>query len=434
MEVFWLVFILSSLAGLIQCIDDPARDGDEIKVEVDTSTLDIHNLNSIFNALKAYGPTKKPDDQKAASQYVSVIVLAEEEIRDIGWLRNGQQLEFPDNYKTNDRRIRVQYNEESNKVHGEKIILERYLGGLIEEMQRDSKAKRLNTYPVVILYSYYIPCSMTSHVCAQRLAYDKRNRETKYSLVVGYSEYYIYKKRHNNPKDLTIKNIQDSVDTLREGAIAVYYMVQDFSKQLFVIVQKDTFSDIFQTNLYDCLIKQPLTYSCSTNLDNDPQDAVDGVSRIVTFSINTMVYKCKSDLSNTQVLTQKLKMCYDKWMDTNIGSDCKTSAGSMFGQLELIFYKKCFSQTCAFSKFVGALKDWDHLDYPSWEHAPILSTWPVEPAEFLKNNALKCYDRSLRPDSFCTITENPQAGESEPRERKRTREGEFVVRGRNTQG
>ena len=60
MEVFWFVFILSSLAGLIQCIDDPANDENEIHIEVDTSTLDVHNLNSIFNALKAYGPTKKP--------------------------------------------------------------------------------------------------------------------------------------------------------------------------------------------------------------------------------------------------------------------------------------------------------------------------------------------------------------------------------------
>ena len=215
---------------------------------------------------------------------MSVIVLAEEEIRDIGWLRNGQQLEFPDNYKTNDRRIRVQYNEESNTVHGEKIILEKYLGELIEEMQKDSRAKKLNTYPVVILYSYYIPCSITSHVCAQRLADDRRSRETKYSLVVGYSEYYMYQPLHKNRKDLTIKNIQDSFDTLRKGAIAVCYMVRDFSKQLSVIVQQDTFSDIFQTNMYSCLMRQPLAYCCSANLDSGPANAVDNVKRVVNFS------------------------------------------------------------------------------------------------------------------------------------------------------
>ena len=272
-------------------------------------------------------------------------------------------------------------------------------------MQKDSRAKKLNTYPVVVMYSYYIPCSMSDHVCAKRLANDTRNRETKYSLVVGYSDYYIYQQRHKNPKDLTIKNIQDSFKTFRDGTIDVYYLIRDFSKQLSVIVLLDTMSDIFQSNLYNCLVKQPLVYCCSANLDQGGvQVDVNNTWRIVTFSINSMIHNCSSLLSSKRFLVQKMKGCFDKWIDNNIGPDCQTCASGLYGRQELIdFTKSCIWQTWEFSKYVGALDDPYRLDNPSWKHAPIV--WTVTPAGFQKNNALYCYNRLLRPDSFCTKTE-----------------------------
>ena len=61
-------------------------EADKVKnVEVNTQGLDFNNLNSILNALKEYGPTKKPADQKAANQYTCTTVLAEEEVGDISW-------------------------------------------------------------------------------------------------------------------------------------------------------------------------------------------------------------------------------------------------------------------------------------------------------------------------------------------------------------
>ena len=78
-------------------------EADEVKnVEVSTQALDVNNLNSILNALKKYGPTKKSADQKGANQYTCTTVLAEEEVVDISWLRNGHKLEFHDNFKTNE--------------------------------------------------------------------------------------------------------------------------------------------------------------------------------------------------------------------------------------------------------------------------------------------------------------------------------------------
>ena len=376
-------------------------EADKVKnVEVNTQALDFDNLNSILNALKEYGPTKKPADQKAASQYTCTTVLSEEEVGDISWLRNG----FPDNFRTNDRRIRVQYNEESNKHHGEKIILEKYLGGLIAEMQRDSKANKLNIYPVVIMYSYYIPCSMINHVCAKRLADDKKSRETKYSLVLGYSDYYIYQMRHKNPKELTIKNIQDSFKTLRDGTIDVYYMIRDFSNQLSSIVLQDSMSDLIQTNLYNCLIKQPLAYCCSANLDKSGPEAVDDVSKVVTFSINSMIYHCREFISSTLFLAKKSRPCFDKWMGVNIGPDCQKCASGHFGREDLLFFtNQCLNQAWEVSKYVGAPVVPNNLVHPSWENAP--NFWNVTPADFQMNNPLYCYNLTLRPDSFCTKTE-----------------------------
>lgn len=402
MEFFTFILTLSLLIGRIKCVDDNTGAEEEKRAEVDTKSLNLDNLNSIFNALEAYGPTKKPSNQSKARQFTSTTVLAEEEINNITWLRNGQKLEFPDDFKTDDRRIRVQYNERRGKHHGEKILLEKYLGKLIEEMKKDSKAKKMNTYPVVVLYSFYIPCSIGNHVCAQRLINDSKTRE--YSLVVGYSEYFIYQQWHNNSKNLTIKNIQDSFNTLREGAVAVYYMMQDFSGRFSVMVTQDNFSDIFQTNLYSCLIKQPLAYCCSANLNQDAANALADASRIVTFSINSMVYACKANLTITRFLAKELYTCYDTWIDNNIGPDCQTCASGSFGQKVLIDYtKSCFRQTWEFSQYVGALEDPRRLDNSNWKHGPI--SWIVTPACFRITNALHCYNRSLRPDSLCTKTE-----------------------------
>ena len=143
-----------------------------------------------------------------------------------------------------------------------------------------------------------------------------------------------------------------------------------------------------------------------------------------------MVYACQSDLSSTRFLIQKLKMCYDKWIATNIGPHCQECAGGSYGQKELIQYTNyCFTQTWEFSKFVGALEDWRHLDYPRWKHDPI--SWTVTPAIFRMKNELYCYNRSLRPDSFCTLTEEQQSG---PSKLQRTQEGQYVSRERNMQG
>ena len=179
-------------------------------------------------------------------------------------------------------------------------------------MQTDSKANKLNIYQVVIMYSYYIPCSIIDHVCAKRLADDKMSRETKYSLVLGYSDYYIHQKRHKNPKDLTIKNIWDSFQTLRDGTIDVYHMTRGFRNQLSFIVLQDSMSDMIQTNLYTCLIKQPFAYCCSANLDKNAPEAVDDVSKFVTFSINSMIYHCREFISSTRFLVQTLHQCFDK--------------------------------------------------------------------------------------------------------------------------
>lgn len=430
MEFFTFVLTLSLLIGRIKCVDNNTGAEEEKHAEVDTKSLDFDNLNSIFNALKAYGPTKKPSDQKRAKQFTCTTVLAEGEINNITWLRNGQKLEFPYNFTANDRRIRVQYNEEKNKHHGEKILLEKYLGGLIAEMQKDSKAKKMNIYPVVILYSLYIPCSMGNHTCAKRLVNDRRIRKPKYSLVVGYSEYYIYQMRNLNPKNLTIKNIQDSFDTLRDGAIDVYYMSRSFGNQLSFMVLLDTNSTIFQTNLYGCLIRQPLAYCCSVNMNKKIPDAVDNVPRIVTFTINSMVYECRAHLTNKRFLaSEDRKKCFVEWIDKNIGPDCRKCASGQFGQQELISYtKSCFWQTWKFSQDFGALENKFTLDYPAWKHGQIPKIWRVTPARFRKENSLYCNNPSLRPDSFCTKTEPKKPDDSrQPKRMYRTNEGPYSV-------
>lgn len=371
-------------------------------VAVDTRSLSKSNLHTILNELKRYGPTKKPKDQAAgADQYTCVTVLAEDEIQDISWLNYA----FPDTFTKDDRRIRVQYNENNNKDHGEKLLLERYLDKLIAEMQKDSREKKFNIYPIVVLYSFYIPCSMTNHVCAKRLADDKKSRKPTYSLILGYSGYYVYQQRHKNHKELTINNIKTSFKTLQEGAIQVYYMIRDFSNELSTIYLRNDVSDIFQTNLYDCLMNQPLAYCCSANLDETPEEAVDGVKRIVSFSINSLIYSCSEHVTRTRALVLKLTKCFDNWLDANIGQDCQTCASGTFGRELLLRYTKlCTKQASQFSTYVGGLSNRYRLDDPSWNvNAPL--DWSYSPAAFTINNAIYCYNRNLRPDTFCTKTQ-----------------------------
>ena len=97
MEFLTYVLTFTLLIGHIYSIGDTEGNENEKNVVVNTKTLNFKSLNSIFNALKAYGPTKKPSDQaRGASQYTCTTVLAEEEVNDISWLRNGQELEFQD--------------------------------------------------------------------------------------------------------------------------------------------------------------------------------------------------------------------------------------------------------------------------------------------------------------------------------------------------
>lgn len=69
----------------------------------------------ILDALKKYGAATKPSNLgNEAKQYVSVTVLSQHEFADQSCLTNGQ---FHKNFRA---RLRVQYNEDNNNVHGEK--------------------------------------------------------------------------------------------------------------------------------------------------------------------------------------------------------------------------------------------------------------------------------------------------------------------------
>jgi len=168
MKSLFISAVLVLLLSLCVCSDK--NDKNEKRNFVDVSKLDYHILSSLLKSLRTLGKEQKPPlpTTNKKVQYTCTLVVSEDELEQEAndWIKNKS---LPGNFKENNRRVRTQYNSEVGDVsqHGEKILLEKYLDGLIDNMQNDSRRKNYNVYPIVIMFSYFIPCSLTNHKCAE---------------------------------------------------------------------------------------------------------------------------------------------------------------------------------------------------------------------------------------------------------------------------
>ena len=385
--------------------------GDEKKYKIDVRSLDFRDLRSMFYLLREYGLRKRPTSvPKSTRQYTSTVVVSEEELRTKAqqWF---EEKKFPEDFTKDNRRVRVQYNTGKNEQHGENIILRKYLDDLIGNMQLDSRENGYNEYPIVLMYSYNIPCTLTDHTCAKNLAEDhtKRiNSDKEYSMVIGYQASFgrtVLAKR---------ENLEQAFKALVDGDIYVQRLVYTKARGImgFFVQTSDSTEEVltskytFQTLMYECLLGQPTTYCCTATPDN-----IATIQNIVSFFVNNMVYNCTFKSNEVGVFTNQnrngVKSCFDKFINDHISGDCircsgRGGAGKMASQL---FVSNCLDQSFDLAYAFGKPRNPHELYMAGWEM--FTSSWKsiyqISPEEFLKTRpAIWCMKRTLTKDSLCS--------------------------------
>lgn len=364
-----------------------------IKKVVDTSTLNTRNVNLIFDYLKRHGSSKKSIGETKI-QFAVATVLAEEEIK---------KLIYP-----NEQRVRVQFNENGQQDHGENIILNKHLDDLITQMKEDSTHNNYNSYPIVIIFSWYIPCSMKSHTCAANLSKDKQRRN--YSLIVGFNDFFTYNSSpfdKNRRHSRTTNNLEQSFQTIILSNIQIYHTVRYFNVLVPAENEKSMtrIQDIFQSNYFESLIQHPLAFCCGTNFPKSVN--INTIDRIISFSINKMVFDCLSKIDQSRKITDRsnnLKLCFLDWVKENVSNNecgtCWTNKKYTFQD----FAKRSLNAAWYVSKYIGAPGPTDqNLDGKNWIHWHRKSSY-ADPEYFLKSRkgGLQCSKRNLYPGSFCT--------------------------------
>lgn len=355
------------------------------------------NAFDIMDVLKKHGLTKKPTEGKRPKQFVSVTVLSEDEYTNLSWIKAGT---FPESFRNT--RVKVQFNENDNKLHGEKIILDRHLNDLTNKMKEDCE---IRCAAVVCLFSWYIPCSLAANTCAEKLRKDVNDKN--YKLIIGFTEIY-WKTRDKSGS--TLLNVKNSLNTLAHDNIDVFYLVNFYSGQISKQEQYmkpiTSLRKILQSNLYDCIIQKPISFCCGSNYNKEFPGLTDlaQVEKITAFSINTMFYDCSAKIGKTfvwkQSLHKDLRACFSRWIQNNIGTnkDCENCWTK--GPPYHYYVEKCINRAFATSFLIGKPHDDEDQSLNIWDEI----NSQKNRNDLLKppQKALRCIKGNLHPGTFCT--------------------------------
>lgn len=376
----------------------------------------------ILDVLKKYGLTKNPPKKTNLKQFVSVTVLSEAEYTDLSWIKAGKFLE-----SFTERRVVVQFNENKNTIHGEKIILDTYLEGLTREMKRDCKFR---CAAVVCLFSWYIPCSLANNQCAVKLKKDVNSK--KYKLIIGFTEVFWDTRGGRGP---TLSNLKESFKTLSHENIDVFYLVNFYSGQ---ISKRGEYkepithlSEILQSNLYDCIIQKPVSFCCGSNYNETFPGLTDllQVEKITAFSINTMFYDCSSRIKLTKSLDKRMKKtfeltnslaktlneCFSGWIQNNIGASKNCKKCWTKSLTYHYFVEKCINRAFATSLFIGKPHDDEDQSLNKWDDIKSPKNWnefQKSYKKYIKASKIKCFKENLHPGTFCTKTDRISEGDN----------------------
>ena len=403
-ETVWFFVLVGALVASANERRDTRRH------KVDVRKLDFNNLRTAFYLLKEYGLKRRPAGQRNAKQFTCTIIVSEEELNREAptWFESNK---FPEQFTKGNWRVKVQYNTGGNAKHGENIILKDHMDTLINHMQNDSRANGHNEYPIVLMYSYNIPCTLTDHTCAANLARDHSNRKnsmTEYCMVIGYQASFGYNKEDQRG------NLENALKALVDGGVFVDRLVHRKKEGTigFFVQTKVSYDEVlstrysFQTLMFECLLGQPTTYCCTAHMDDTEK-----VDALVAFFVNNMVYSCTHNSNVFGELTERnrvdIKTCFKTFIQKKISGECLQCSGpdghgKMASQL---FVSNCVDQSLALAKGFGTPSCRNDLDAPGWEL--FLSSWkdlyPTTPACFLQSQPrLSCTKRSLGPESLCS--------------------------------
>ena len=181
----------------------------------------------------------------------------------------------------------------------------------------------------------------------------------------------------------------------------VYYLPPVGQRTASLVLTKTSIqaesADCFQSLLYQCLIKQPLAFCCTSNID---QINMAVVTRIISFSINTMIYSCVGSLQQNTTIDDTFRTCIKQWIQNGIGRDCSRCLSGVTGigdATSKFFLGQCAEQAEKLSNVIGASQV---MDQPIWKKGGTIDRTGAILNRF--NGAISCTPATLAPGSFCT--------------------------------
>ncbi|XP_052080221.1 uncharacterized protein LOC127718258 [Mytilus californianus] len=278
----------------------------------------------------------KPKRAFEYKQYLLITIMSDEEIREaILW--GGK---FPDEFKKNERLTFLlnklnhgkEYYNPDRQLHGEVNAIH---FGAIERLMNNFKSnpKTKYKYPVMLLYSHYIPCAHVPRLgysCSEELMNYAKGRIEEFRMIVAYTTCYKDTDEHHSFKFMTDSGIE-AFEHMVKGQYT--HSLKVYSQNSIDGIQKS-----FQGEAYDCIQNSPLS-TCCTGKEQKR-------TAITAYFINYVTYQCISKSKASRLFTElsrnQVKTCLKKELDKNIGDDCiKCSKKKTKTHVELP--KLCFS-------------------------------------------------------------------------------------------
>lgn len=344
-------------------------------------------VKPLFNQMRVYGEKKKKESGINYRQYLVLLVASHGEIL-YGPIEDFTDPHFTHRFETGNYKDRVRLVINQDQQHGE---IQCTHDGILAEKLANFRQIKPNDFPIVMMYSYYIPCADIPNLgysCSEELAiFASWNSQTS-GLLVAYTEIF------NRTDEEKAKNFM-----LHAGIPA--FRFQETHPKIWELVSVYTVQPVQQVpllfSLFECISKAVNHARLSENTVVQKQ--------IIAFYVNSMAYQCfsKETVRLRDSNRQHLQSCFCGYARASIGDDSRHS--------ERVAEDKQYITACANKVFHPMIllpgqpvRPFDPYSY-SWESTsdPLLSqVFPQSPDSSRGRHQISCLEADLTLESLCT--------------------------------
>ncbi|XP_025092750.1 uncharacterized protein LOC112563181 [Pomacea canaliculata] len=361
-------------------------------------------VKPLFDKMQEYGLNAKEQSKKDSGkkQYLVVLLASHDEIMDssnqepLETRFNGRLMWIPNK---RDSYIEKLFDTERTSHWEARFIY----SNMINKFKDVKVSDKL---PIVVMYSHYIPCANVNglgYSCAEELAVFATYNWKKFGLIVAFSEHFV----GFTPED-TGTDVQSANHFLQLGGIPSYRYQDDSNNEN--LVQNNNVENADKSDRWQSVTFLPNFFNF---LEDNVQDAclshtAEERSKIIAYFANYAAYSCFQNMSFCWRAkhANETKDCFNNYIETNIGSDCKQCSKNC-AELKKQKIRKCVETSVDNSLVPGQLEE---------DFNPLKSTWRALNDNnlsrlFRKANQRKirefgrmvsCKDKSLAPQSLCT--------------------------------